>query len=164
MSGNVKWGIIAAVGLSGSFTTMLSTASKSSPTMQIIYLAVGILILAVSIFIGLRSLKSQHGELTMEKGIRGGLQMVVISSLVTALLLYVYLAFINPSVIENYRTLLREGLMASGQSAKDISDQLAAVEEINSPYQIVKYFLPRVILSGATFVIVSTFLLRKLNF
>lgn len=164
MSSNVKWGVIAAVGLTGSFSTMLSTASKSSPTMQLIYLAMGILILAVSIFIGLRSIKTKHGELTMEKGIRGGLQMVVISSLLTALLLYFYLAYINPTVIENYRALLTEGVMASGQSKKEISEQLMAIEQINSPYQIVKYFLPRVILSGATFVIVSTFLLRKLNF
>ena len=164
MSTGIKWGIIGGVGWTASLSTMLATSRNAEPQMQLVYLVVGITIFAFSIFLGLRSYKIANKEFNFEKGIRQGLQIVVVASVLMMILLFAYLQYINPEVIENYRELLAKGIEASSMDIGAKKDSLAGIEKLTSAYHVVKSFLPRVVLAGATFVIVSTFLLRKLHF
>ena len=133
--------------------------------MQMVYLMIGILICAFCIFAALRNVKKENqGQLALDSGIREGLKVVGISAILMAFMLYIYLDLINPSVIENYREFLTTDISKSSLDEKAKQAQIDNIHALNSPYQIVKTFLPRVILSGATFVIVSMVLLRKLRF
>lgn len=162
MNTSVKWGFIGGVGLSASFTTLLATAGQSSAQMQLVYLALGLVVLAFTLFAGLRARK-QQGDFASEKGIREGLVITMIASFILAGFLYVYLKWINPEVIANYVHLLSQGIEEAKLTDNEKQAQLENIKALNSPFQIIKYFLPRVILGGATFTIVSTFLLQKLK-
>ncbi len=96
----------------------------------------GYIILAVGIYLALISWKKQNSMMTLKQGFLIGFWLIAVSCLITTVLIYLYMAAIDPAMVELAYEKELDKLIAKGASLEGAKKTLAKVKFLFTPLYI----------------------------
>lgn len=161
MKASVRWGIIAAVGVVISFTAYYSQMDPAAGKSVLVYLGIGILVLAASVFCGILFSRKENPEaFDLKEGLKAGLTVTLIALLAYGLYLFLYLKYFNPEVIQkliDYRSgLIRQSALSESQQ----EEQIANLTQMISPFKTVTLDILRLLFIGSISTFGTSFLMK----
>ncbi len=119
---------------------------------------------AVFVFMAIREVRHQNGGyLSFGTGFSTGMKVSLVGGILCSLFIYVYFAYINPSMINFIRMKQEEEMLKKGMSDEMVEKYAGNMEAWTTPGMMVVYSFVGMILIGLVASLISSAILKKEN-
>lgn len=165
----LRYGLFAAMFMCAFFTISFSIGKKMSYEAQEVMGYIGIVISLAFVYFGIRQYRDsvKGGQLSFGQGLKIGLLIVLIPSLLFGLFDVAYTSFVNPNFYEDYGAHMIEQMKKDTPvaefeaKAKKMKEEMAMFKD-NPFFQFIVMFLT-VFVIGFIVSVISSLILRKTN-
>ncbi|MBI3141668.1 MAG: DUF4199 domain-containing protein [Bacteroidetes bacterium] len=157
----IKWGLIALVALTTSFTAYYSLLDPGKPHGSSLYLAIGLMLFAGSVFVSVIIDTKHKGGQGLKGALQTGLKTALFAVVLFSVYDYVYLKAINPSVLENLYAFHTSSIVSAGLEESEEAKQLKEMARSLSPFAKMTQDLLRLITVATMSALMGAVLARK---
>ncbi len=160
----LKYGLLGGL-LLVVFSLLLDLTGLTDPAAQKGSWIASVVSLAIFFWALYSAIRSERedlgGGITFGQGFKVGLLAALIIALISGVYMYVYMAFINPDMVDQIREMTMEKLAAQGLSDEQIESQMQIMGKMMSPGMMTIWgFIGNFIL-GAIVAVVASAILKK---
>jgi len=122
-----------------------------------------IVIQGTGIYFSMRGNKiAQNGSLTYGQALKAGITVAIMTALITALFGFIYCTVVNPGYADYMVGEANKAMVASGKSAKQITDELVSVRrEFSTGGQVMEALIAQTVVGTVISLIMSLFTKSK---
>ena len=159
----VKWGVIASIALTVGFSAHFGTLEPSNPSSPI-YLYISIASYFIAVAGGIWSVKKERADegIKFVDGLKIGMRIVLIASIVTSTYLFFYFNYINEEILEKMIIANKELIMkGSDGTGKEVAAQIKNMEQSFTPFRQMNVNMLMLVFLGILFSIISSVIFKK---
>lgn len=154
----LKWGLITAILIIIYTVILYMTSLFKNPSLSWI----SFLLLLLGIFMALKEFKTLNdGFMSFSEGLGVGTLLSAVAGLVGSIFNYVYINFIDTTIMQQMSDLQREQLEANGMSSEQIEQAMEIASKFTSPGIVFLFGIIGYILFGFVFSLIVSAIVKN---